>query len=64
MNKMVKETKEEKVIEQPTQQTIEDVSTEKLKAAAFDIGDQIKVLQRQYNQIYNELVKRAQEKKQ
>jgi len=37
---------------------LKDVETLKLESLAFRIGEQIKGLQRQYNEVYTELIKR------
>jgi CRISPR/Cas system CSM-associated protein Csm2 small subunit len=62
---MTKEEKVEKVVEQPKdvpkQVEIKDVPTGKLKEIAFDVDQQIKALQRQYNQLYTEISLRLQE---
>ncbi len=53
--------KEEKVIEQPQTVELKDASNEQLEAFAFRIDQQIKVLQRQYNTVYQELASRTKE---
>ena len=62
---MTKEkTEQEKVVaensatKQPQAVGIKDATEEQLKAAAFDIDQQIKQLQRQYNEVYKELAGR------
>lgn len=40
---------------------INEMETEKLEAICFRIGEQIKEMQRQYNQVYQVLINRAQE---
>jgi hypothetical protein len=53
--------KEPQKIEQPKQVAIKDVPTGKLKEIAFDVEQQIKALQRQYNHLYTEIEIRKQE---
>lgn len=54
---MTKENKEQ-VVEQPKQKTVQEATETELKAAAFDIQQQIKNLQAQYQQVFDELVRR------
>ena len=65
---MTKQEIEEKIavkkLEQPQHQPIDKVETIKLESLAFKIGEQIKGLQRQYNEVYKDLVRREQEKSQ
>lgn len=56
---MTKENKEQ-VVEQPKQKTLQEATETELKAVAFDIQQQIKNLQAQYQQVFDELVKRQQ----
>lgn len=61
---MTKENKNEKVQEaQEVKQNIplEKATMEQLQAAAFRIGEQIKMLQRQYNEIYQAIVNKQKE---
>ena len=51
-------TKEIKKQEEQKQRTIDDLSDMELKALAFEKGEQVKQLQREYNFIYEALVKR------
>jgi hypothetical protein len=59
MSKQKEEVKEAEIKEE--QISLDKISTEKLKAIAFDISQEIKFKQTQYNQIYNELARRSQE---
>lgn len=60
-NEKMVEKKEETKVEKPKQVGIKDATVEQLKAVAFDIDQNIKALQRQYNEIYNELRLRAED---
>jgi len=58
---------EEEKIEEVTEQkqiNINDLPLEKLKSVAFDLNEQINSMRRQYNQIYELIVKKSQEEKQ
>lgn len=44
--------------EAPKQRTLQDLSEIELKALAFEKSEQIKQLQREYNTVYEELVRR------
>ena len=46
-------------VEQTESIAIEDVTTEKLKATAFDIDQKVRVLNNQYQTILNELQRRS-----
>lgn len=46
--------------EEPKQRTVEELSIPELKALAFDISEQVKNLQRQYNFVYESLAKKTQ----
>jgi len=59
---MSKEDKKQEVVEQPQGVSLEEATEEQLKAAAFDVQQQIKALQNQYNVIYTEIAKRQEEK--
>ena len=55
-------TKEQtKKLEEPKQVQLKDATTEQLKSVAFDVDQQIKGLQRHYNEIYNEIQLRLEE---
>jgi len=54
----IKEIK--KVEEKPQQINLKDMDKLNLESLAFRIGEQIKNLQRQYNEVYTELLKRQQ----
>ena len=56
--KDIKEIK--KVEEKPQQINLKDMDKLNLESLAFRIGEQIKNLQRQYNEVYTELLKRQQ----
>jgi hypothetical protein len=59
---MTEETKTEKVVEQPKGVSLQEATEEQLKAGAFDVEQQIKGLQRQYQVIINELQSRQEKK--
>ena len=58
---MEKEIKKVEEVKQPQTKQLKDITTMELESIAFKIGEQIKATQRQYNEVYTELIKRKQE---